>query len=261
MTRYCGQYMKVRNAILIHDLEDQKLYGVAEITATKIDRLANPDLFNRVRSAIWDFGARNGLKDEPDNALRDNHGKVVFKKNGRPKLQKGERWAKLYGHKWKSFLGELEQDTPELIDRLNHALFLRIFALEKDAQHELMPISIIDKTDPETSRLDLLPNLTVTTECNSQGNRFRKLLDITHFTAIAIAAVVGLLIFLFIHFLNGEKPKTEKGKFSAFAQNYDVPFVRRSKITTDIRTLTWESSFEPIGHGGLFAVVNDPPSP
>jgi hypothetical protein len=218
--------------MLIHELDDDELYGAAEATSTKIDRVTEPTKFNRVRSAVWDFGARYGLKDDPDNALRDEHGQVVFK-NGKPILQKGERWPKLYGHRWKSFLGELEKDTPALIGRLSSTLSQRVVQLEQIAEQEApapvakrkrRPIGFLNATFPK----------------------------------LAIAAVFALF---FLAIPSHEEKVAPEGKFSSFASHYNIPSGRRSKVDTDLYKLAWNPPIKTLGTGGFYAVINDPPSP
>lgn len=123
MKRQSGRYLNLEYYEEIFRLPEKDLFSPSQIVRRKYNKVTQPKLYRRMLSALYRYGDRNGLRDNPDNCLKAKDGKPVLVK-GKPQLLPGQSRAKWFGKTWRShfydddlpyFQGELQRKVAKLL--------------------------------------------------------------------------------------------------------------------------------------------------
>ena len=97
-----GMPLSRKTALAILAADDDNLQTATEIINRYLDgRPIDKQKRAKLKNAVYQAGWRNGLADNPDNALRDAQGRVIKDEDDDPVLMEGHTACAWYGWRWK----------------------------------------------------------------------------------------------------------------------------------------------------------------
>lgn len=149
MKRKAGRYPNIEYYEEILRLPGNQLFSPSQIANRKYDKKTHPELNSRMFHALYSFGERNGLKDKPDNCLRDQDGEPIVN-NGKHQLIQGQGRAKWFGKTWRNAL--YDDDIPHFKKQLQIKITKTLANILIQKQHDIALTKEETMSSPVPSR-------------------------------------------------------------------------------------------------------------